>query len=797
MNRMRAAVAGLERRAACPGSVPVFLPAAALALTLAFAGSAVMAQEPTFSVTGTVRTSAGSPLAGATVTADDGAPTRTDAQGWFTLDLTRGSHVLRVTHPAHFPGDRTVNVSGSVADLDIVLTPLARFSEDVVVAAVRAGEEAPVTKVELDRAEIEALSTGQEMPFLLKQAPSLTQYSDSGSETGYSYLFLRGIPQTRMNVTLDGVPLNEPEDSAFYFANFGDLANAIESLQVQRGVGTSTVGASSFVGSINFASIDLKDRFQTDMRIGVGSFGTGRVSAAVHSGKLRGGVKLYGQAAFQDTDGFRYHSGSTQRSVYAGASRDTGTSYFKVFGFAGHEQSQLAFLAADEETLNRDLRANPMSPDERDDFGQRFVTAQYHRALGPSAEFAVQGYYNGADGWYRIADGAGGLFQYGLDWRSAGATATYHAVRGPLDFTWGGHVNDFESHHSRDIVNGPAEYTNRGFKNEVNSFAKLSYTVGRWHHYGDLQVRWVRFRYDGDQDLGSVDWTFFNPKVGTRFELGRGVSVYGSVGRAGREPARSDMLQGEDNATVAYDLTAVKPENVLNVESGVAFSRPGLWLEANVFLMDFTNEIAQTGELSEIGLPLRRNVDRSFRRGVEVDLTWQPWSVLRVRHAATYSDNRIQTWMQFYDVYDDAGTWTSTTSRTYENVPPLLTPSVLVNLAADYTPVPWLTVGAAGRYVGATHLDNTGSPDFEAPGFFGLDANASIALSKLLPFAAGARPRLRVQLANLLDNRRMFPNGYSYRYFTQEASGQPEAGGTRYYYPLATRSAFVMLEFRR
>jgi iron complex outermembrane receptor protein len=770
--------------------------AVAFAAVLAFARGTVLAQGPVFTVSGTVHTAAGAPLAGATVTADNGASIRTGAEASFTLELQAGWHVLRVTHPGHLPISRQLNVIGAIDGIEITLSPLARFSEEVVVAAVRADAEAPVTTRDLDRAEIESLNTGQEMPFLLKQVPSVTQYSDSGSATGYSYIYLRGIPQTRMNVTLDGVPLNEPEDSAFYFANFGDFANAIESLQVQRGVGTSTVGASSFVGSINFASIDLKERVQADVRLGSGSFGTNRVSAAVHSGRLAGGLKLYGQVAYQDTDGFRRHSGMTQQSVYVGASRDTDTSFFKVFGFAGHERSQLSFLATDEETLEQDLRFNPMSTDERDDFGQRFVTAQYHRALGPAAEFAVQGYYNGADGWYRIQDGTGGLYQYGLDWRSAGATATYHAVRGALDFTWGAHLNDFESHHSRDIVNGPTEYTNRGFKNEVNSFAKLGYASGRWHHYGDVQVRWARFRYDGDEDVGSIDWTFFNPKAGTRYDLGRGMSVYGSVGLAGREPARSDMLQGQDNPTMPYDLAAVKPEHVVNVEAGVEYSRPGLSLQANVYSMEFRNEIAQTGELSETYLPLRSNVDRSFRRGVEVDLTWQPWSVLRLRHSATYSYNRIRSWTQFYDVCDAAGNWTASTSLAHSNVPPLLTPAALVNLAADYTPVPWLTVGAAGRYVGAAHLDNTGSPAFKAPGFFGFDADVSVALSRLLPFAAGAGPRLRVQVTNVLDNRRMFPGGYSYQYFTQDAAGPLLPGGTRYYYPQATRSVSVMIDLK-
>ena len=770
--------------------------AVAIAALVAGTPGALLAQEAAHAVGGVVRTASGAPVAGAAVSAGAGIAARTDADGRFTVTLPPGRHTLRVSHPAYADALRELDISGPLDGLDIRLTPLPRFEEEVVVAAVRADAEAPVTKRDLDRRDIERLSTGQEMPFLLQEVPSITQYSDSGSSTGYSYIFLRGIPQTRMNVTLDGVPLNEPEDSAFYFANFGDFANALESLQVQRGVGTSTVGAASFAGSINFASIDLRDEASADVRVGGGSFGTNRVSAAAHSGRLGGGVKLYGQAAYQDTDGFRRNSGSTQRSVYLGATRDTDASFFKVFGFAGLAESQLAFLAADEDTLKADLRFNPMSPDERDRFSQRFVTAQYHRAFGPATEVSVQGYYNGAGGWYRIANGADGLYQYGLDWRSVGATATFHAVRGGFDLTWGAHVNDFESRHARDIVGGPAEYVNQGFKNEVNSFVKLGFASGRWRHYGDVQVRWARFRFAGDLDLGSVSWTFFNPKIGTRYDLGRGVSAYASVGRAGREPARSDMLQGEDNPTVVYDLSAVKPEEVVNVEAGLEWSRPGLSVRANAYSMAFRNEIAQTGELSEVGLPLRRNVDRSARRGVEVDVTWRPAKPLQVRHSAAYSYNRIRSWTQSYDVYDDTGAWAGATSLTHEDVVPLLTPAVLVSLGAEYSPATWFALGAAGRYVGAAHLDNTNNGAFTAPAFFGLDADASVSLARLVPSVARAAPRLRLQVTNLLDNRRMFPNGYSYQYFLLDGAGNTQPAGTRYYYPLATRSVFVMLEMR-
>jgi iron complex outermembrane receptor protein len=774
---------------------------AAVALAgLASADAIAEARSPV-PVRGVVRSMSGVPVAGALVSTDDGrVTTETGADGRFRIELSAGPRVLNITKRGYADLIRQIDVGAAPLELDLVLTALPRFTADVTVSAVRAPVEAPISKRDIPRAEIEAHNFGQEMPFLLQQVPSVTQYADSGAPAGYSYIYLRGIPQTRMNVTIDGMPVNEPEDSAFYFSNFGDLADAVDSIQVQRGVGTSSVGAASFVGSINFASAAFTDRPGVVVRLGAGSFGSTRLNATVNTGEIGRGVRIYAQAATQESDGFRHNSGVSQKSLYLGVMHTSASSFLKVFGFFGREQSSLAYLAADEAALAVDLRTNPLTPEERDQFGQQFVTAQYHRALSPNAEISAQGFYNGADGWYRIASAAAepsGLYQYGLAWHNAGAAVNVHAASSRADFTWGAFFSDFGSRHSRDILSGPADYTNRGFKNEFNTFAKFAWSTGRWRWFGDVQLRWARFRYDGTMPLGSVDWTFFNPKAGARYDAGHGLSLFASIGRGNREPARSDMLQGEDNATVQYDLAAVLPEQVLDTEFGASYARPGFRAEVNGYLMAFHHEIAQTGELSEIGLPLRRNVDRSSRRGIEVDLTWHPVESLHIRHTATYSLNRIDTWTQFYDVYDPFGNWAGSTSLDHHDVPPYVTPAVLATVSGDYAPTRGATIGVAWRYVGESHLDNTGNPDFTAPSFTCLDLNGSVDLERLLNFTARAHPVLRLQVTNVLDNRRMFPNGYSYQYFATR-SGPPGLllQGTRYYYPLATRGAFVGLELR-
>jgi len=252
-----------------------------------------------------------------------------------------------------------------------------------------------------------------------------------------------------------------------------------------------------------------------------------------------------------------------------------------------------------------------------------------------------------------------------------------------------------------------------------------------------------------------------------------------------REPTRNDLFQGEDNATFAHDLHAVRPERLIDLEAGWDYRGSAATFAANVYAMNFHNEIASTGELSPIGLLLRHNVDRSYRRGIELQYTWQAMPRLRLRGNANLSRNRINSWTQFFDVYDTAGNITGSDPITFHGVNPVLTPSVIVNQTIEYAPSSATTFGLTGRHVGRSYLDNTNNGAFVAPSFTTIEANASVALSRGVS--------LRLQVNNLLNNKRVFPSGYSYLFLTPQRS----IDGISYYYPQATRNASVMVDFRR
>jgi iron complex outermembrane receptor protein len=731
-------------------------------------------------IRGVVKDPTGAALPGVSITIDATRTITTDAAGAFAFESTARSTQIRVALAGFEPVTRR---AAAGEPLEIVLQPA--FAESMEVSAIRADVETPVTRSEMPREEIEQRYTGQDVPLLLRDAPAVHAWTESGvGGSGYSYITLRGVSPTRINFTFDGVPLADSEDMGTYFADFPDLARSLESVQIQRGVGTSTVGIPSFGGSVNLESLAISQERSVDATVGGGSFGNQQASVGYHSGALPGGFAFYTRLSYLENDGYRDNSAMRQHNVFFSGTKELGGAMLKLTGFSGHEDQQLSFYAADAATLETDLRNNPLRPEEDDSFGYDLAQLQYLRPLGEASDMTASVYYQRGYGGYRLYDyGTDVLRKYGLDGLLIGSMVTWSRTSGPLTLNTGFHVNRFEREHTRDdVAAGTRDYENSGRKGEANAFAKVSWDRGVWHLYGDAQVRRATFDYTGDVDVPSASWTFFNPKLGARYSLSASSSVYASAGMSTREPTRNDMFLGEDNPSIAHDPRAVRPERVYDFEAGWNLRSRNLELAANVYAMEFRNEIAATGELSDIGLALRRNVDRSYRRGVELEAAWQAADVLRLKTTANLSRNRISEWTQFFDVYDTEGNWTGARGVVYRNVEPLLTPSILVTQAIDWTPPSGVAAGVVARWVGRSYLDNTNDDAFATPSYVNVDANLSY---RFTPWA-----RVSLQVNNVLGRERIYGSGYSYRYFEGDTPT-----GTAYYYPQATRHAVVLVDF--
>jgi iron complex outermembrane receptor protein len=658
------------------------------------------------------------------------------------------------------PADSTKTVPDSAA---------AQKLERVMISAVRASGAAPISEKTIAREAIEARSFGQDVPLVLRgAAPSLTAYAETGNYWGYSYTRLRGIDHSRINFTLDGIPLNDPEDQVLYFADFPDLANSLQSVQVQRGVGTSTNGTASYAGSINMESVSLAGRARGgEAQIEAGSFGSARLSAEYHTGLLPNRFAMYARLSGLRTAGYRYHSGVEGRSAFVSAGYLGDRDIVKLTATAGAMRDTMAYLAVPEADLDTNRRINPLTPRERDAFGEQLAALSYTRVIAPTSSITTTAYRISASGDYDVLIDS--LWNFNLDFVWYGVTSAWSYRRAGLHVDVGGNGNTYARDHFvfvRPDLDHPL-YFNTGHKQDVSAFAKLGYTRGRATLFGDVQARHAAFRYSPDASAGvaerSIDWTFVNPKAGITVQLTTPWSVYASFGRTSREPARSDMFAGFDNVDTSNadflgPLDRVKPETVRDLEAGVTYRGALFELSANVYAMDFRNEIAPIGALSYIGTPLRQNVGASYRRGIEADLAYRGIRGTVLTGNLTLSDNRIREYT------DQSGA----DPVIHRDVDPLLTPRVLSMQRVEHSPTRRVTLALEHRYQGRSFLQNTSDSRFVLPASSELDASAVIRIG---------RHEVMLRGNNLADSKK-YGSGYA-------------SGGVSYYYVLPPRNFFV------
>lgn len=719
-------------------------------------------------ITGTVRDAhTQAPLAGVRVedlATHDTATTGPD--GRFVLASNPPAR-LRFSRAGYTTLDRNVAAD---TGLVVALVPAAQTLERVTVSAVRAGNTAPISAEVVSRRQIQDRSFGQEPPLLLANTPSFTSYAEQGGYSGYSYIRLRGIDQTRINLTLDGIPLNDPEDEVFYFADLPDFMNSMESVQIQRGVGTSTNGTASYGGSINFESVSLTGTPRGGhLQLGTGAWNTRRGAVDYASGLLPNRFAFYARASDQATDSYREHAGDMSHSAFFSGGYFGNRNIVKVMGMAGLEHSQLAYLAAAESTLVRNRRYNPLSPNERDDFGESLGSVSYTRLVSPRASLSTTVYGIMATGYYDVIYGQTDRYHLDFWWNGLMSTYSYHGDHGRLDIGV-----DAENYH-RDHYDYTLPdlthrvYSNRGMKREASAYVKGSYDVGPVTLFGDVQGRYAWWRYDPDRNAGiageSISWRFLNPKAGLTWHVTPAFSAYASYGVNGREPARNDMLAGFDNldtSNVAFvgSLHRVRPETAHDLEAGVHWRGARTRVDADVYDMEFRNEIAAIGQLSYLGLPLRKNVPSSTRRGIELSAAWQPAPAF----TASLNGAVSHDWIAAYT--DDAS------GVTYHDVPPLLSPRVTSNQRVTWRPSPRVRLSLEGRYTGRSFLANDGNPRFVLPSAYVTDAQIAWA-------DPGGRLAITLFVNNLADVNR-YGSGYT-------------DGTISYYYPLPPRNLYLQV----
>lgn len=617
-----------------------------------------------------------------------------------------------------------------------------------VIITYQADKLTPITFQNISSNDLKTKSTGQEPSYLLSETPSITNYSDAGNSQGYSYFRLRGIDQTRINMTLDGVPLNEPEDQGSYFSNYPDILNSVSKIQIQRGVGTSKNGVASYGGSVQLFSPNLYDSSKTTFGLGYGSFNSLRAFGEYNSG-IKNRKALYVRASQIYSDGYKYNSSNNSQSVFISGGLFHNKSTWKMNLLAGHQQNQLAWLGVSDSLISIDRQTNA-NKNERDQFTQ--CLAQLQNNWRPTNSSSVQSsiYYTFLKGNYDFnLNGFLGLpttselYNYAFQSNLMGFFSNYTFSKKRFNWTTGVHANIYHRRHLGSERTLGQLYQNTGYKNEASIFTKADYTFKRFTLFADIQYRYATFDYKGTVALDKMDWYFVNPIAGLSIEVNQKSVIYYSIGGTGREPTRNDMFGGNDDLladSLGNPIVSIKtPEYVVNQELGLRFQSSRLNFNLNLYYMDFENEIVLDGKFGPNGLALTNKVEQSLRTGVELSITYKVSKHFSLINNSSFNYSRIKEQNEMFT--------------------PILTPPLIINQEVVYLNK-GLSVAVSARYQDKSYIDFANTSTVKS--YFLLNARVSYDI-KSFQFCF---------LVNNITNSKYFNNGYvdfdgSKKYFVQ------------------------------
>lgn len=532
----------------------------------------------------------------------------------------------------------------SLSSFSQSLKDTIQLKEISVTGSYTASKETPFTVQNLSSQDIFLRSIGTEPATILSSTPSVTFYSDNGSGTGYNYYRLRGIDQTRINSTLNGVPLNEPEDQGIYYNNFGGFLNSVSSIQIIRGAGLSKPGVSSYGGSIDFTSLEFAKKWGGLAQVTGGSFKTRQLNGLINS------PNFFLQFNKSYTDGYKERSSNSTNSAFYGGKLVVGNNEFNLYGFIGEQKNGMAWMGEPLDSINKNPRYNSNTDKEVDNFLE--VHNQLHWKNG-----IVQAtvYHTYLSGWYTTDMGhfdsshpMGDLINR-LDLKSNwfGANLNIQPKIGILYTNFGlsaytytrDHVGSYNKYNSSEPWY--YSYNNSGTKNELSPYVKGEIKLGKLAIYGDVQYRYSAFSYNGITPFETLKYNFLNWSAGLSLSTGNKSSAYYGIGLTHREPSRSDIFSGIDDLDSSM-IVSILPEQSLSNELGWKYKDGDISFNANLYYMDFTNEIVLNGKYGPNSLLLHQNAAKSFRSGLEIDAQWKINSFWTLSTTNSFSYNRIK-----------------------------------------------------------------------------------------------------------------------------------------------------------
>lgn len=570
---------------------------------------------------------------------------------------------------------------------------------------------------------------GQEPSHVFSFMPNIFSMSDNGTEFGYGYFRIRGLDQTRINVTLDGMPWNEAEDYGTYFANSPDLMSSLHSIKVERGTSSSNNGTASSGGSINLESIDLLKDTMSYAYVGGGSYKTYKTSIIYNSGLFNKHHALHVKATQQQTDGFKDNSFNNSQAFtikYGYFFNDRHN--IEVLSLNGRHRNGQGWLGNTMDELKANKHANGNIKTEDDEWIQTINKIQYKGQLRDNVILTASTYLQYQNGWYnmdldnymnRMVDPAwiptNILYSYGLTHYLYGGNVATKIYLDNLSITAGANAyaydrNHFMADHGKNIPD-IEYYDNTGHKNDVNAFLSASYTLGKFNIGANVQYRHVDFRYhtayyEFDRFAYDTNWNFINWGANVEYNFTNNMKAYARYSEVSREPTRTDMFGGNEYFT--GNITTNKAERSHDVEVGYEVRSNKVKANVNLYYMAFTNERVLNGQYGLNGLPLHDTADKSYRMGIEGTVDWNFWKGFHYVMNGSLSKNKIDT-------------------ETFNNKTHILTPAVTFNNEINYDGGNWI-VGLNNKYRSNMYIDQANN--YKVPYYLAFNIRGSYRYKK-------------------------------------------------------------------
>ena len=794
-----------------------------------------------YAIRGQVIGTDGKPIPGAKVEIQETFfKTYTNDEGRFTFSkLDPGEYIFNISMMGFTPHLETVTLVNKDKELSIQLTEDSRLIEEVTVDAIRAGTKTPTTHSEISQEEIEENNFGQDLPYLLNTIPSTVVTSDAGAGVGYTGIRIRGVDPTRTNVTINGIPVNDSESHSVYWVNMPDFASSVQNIQVQRGVGTSTNGASAFGASINIKTNDVERQAYGVLDNSFGSFYTVKNTIRAGTGLINNKFTIDTRLSRISSGGYIDRAASDLKSYYISGAWVGENSLLRATVFSGKEKTYQAWYGTPQSVINGNQdeinayadrnyifgsdRDNLLTAgrtynfytyeNEIDNYQQDHYQLHFNHWFSSRITFTSALHYTRGKGYYEQYRPDEDFGDYGfsplilatdtitttdlirrrwLDNHFYGGVFSLSYDHKRLNLTFGGGANQYIGGHYGEVIwtefasdsqIRDRYYDNDANKIEANSYLKATYELGKFTFFGDLQYRHINYSFLGIDDVSgditavdqTVTFNFINPKAGFMVDFNARNNAYFSVAVANREPIRRDFRESTPE-------NRPLAENLVNAELGYRYKGQKLMVNANGYYMHYTNQLVLTGKINDVGDYTRTNVDQSYRAGIELEAGYRIFKKLSITGNLALSANKIVAFNEYVDNYDIGGQDTIA----HSNTDLAFSPAIIGGIGLNYTPIKNMNISVYGKHVGDQYLDNTSSETRKLNAYTTVNFQVQYTIKEVLfkEITLGL-------MVNNVFNELYENNGYTWGYIY---------GGERvvenFYYPQAGRNLLARVIFK-